>query len=210
MTAILVYVFIGLAYGAASCFFGKNHFKTLLAAAVFCSAFTCAMEFVGPHPAGIAISLAVALAVSVSAVLINKLGLFLYGAITGVLAGVIVCYIIPGIGTELRLAFLVVLGIAAGIFTLKWGRNSVIVPTVINGAAVLSTILCFVVANANRLSTFIFRDGFFVTAGNLHYYIKVTFTSQYAVIILIVSVAIAAVGFVLQRKNSNSNKRQLG
>lgn len=206
MTAIFSYIFIGTVYGIAACFCGKKHIRTVIASAVFCFSITICMGVCGAADMWIPIGIIISGLLAAAAVIFEKAGLFLYGGITGAMTSLIVLSAFSVATDHGRWIFTALLTAVGATAALVWGRASAVIATAINGSAVLSIVICFAVFNASKLQLFIYKDGFFATAENLHVYINKTFTTQNAAIILSLTSVIAAVGLLAQLKWSARNK----
>lgn len=202
MSAIIVYLVIGILIGLLSCFCGRKCYYAILMSSVFIATLSGFITGMGANVKGIVLGCAVGLLLALISKFAYKAGLFLIGALTGLLIGGIISTFLKDDASKYAWILILAIALIVGICTVKWSDFFIILSTSINGASIIATFGCFTLLNISKLPQFIYKDGFLATTENLNAYINQTFTKEHSGTIMIFTAIIAVTGFLVQKKSN--------
>lgn len=204
MLGVILFLLLSLLIGVATCFFGKRLYFIILMVNVFIVSLAICIDIFGAETAGILISIAIAAVLAVLARVFFRVGVFLMGAIGGAALGTLVARLLPAAVEPYTWIFMLVFALLIGICAVKWSDLFIMLSTSFSGASTLSSVACFLVLNIAKLSQFVSSEGLWQTVTKLNDYMQGDFASGNSTLLLIVTLVIAVIGFLFQRRQAKA------
>lgn len=203
MAGLIIYLLGSLLIGGIICFSGNKVYVPFMAAVYGLFAAAVVISITGFNLKGILISAVIIALIALLVGFFVKIALFLAGGFAGALIGLFVYgAILSGINMPIWIVP-AVFAAALGICCAVWSDVLISVFTAYTGASIIaSPILCFAL-NIGRMRSFVYADGTPETFIQFGRYLNGDFISRYSIPLGILTLAIAVLGFIVQRKNKS-------
>ena len=208
MVVLFAYMAVLVVIGAVLCFKGRALFFPLIAILGFIVGFGLYISIAGTSTQDIILGLVLGLIAALLARFVYLAGVFLCGALAGVVIGNFIIGYLP-IKSEYGKPLLI-LGIALliGILAVKWVDFFIAFSTSANGAALMAVPCCFMVFKLNDLAGFVGSDAA-ATIDKVNQAMAGGFSGNQSLIVLCVSGVLFLIGMIIQLKsNSRMPKRK--
>ncbi|MBC8536210.1 hypothetical protein [Feifania hominis] len=205
MGAVIVYLLFHFAVGSVVCFFGRRLYFPVIMTELFLISLLVALDQLGAGARGFLTGAAVGILLALLARFLYKAGVFLCGALAGLLLGGLLSALLPQGARQFTWLVILVCAVGIGVCAVLWCETFIALSTASQGAAMIAPSLCFLFVNFTGLSRYAGGDTA-GTFGRLNDYLSGEFSAQNGVAIAAVFFIFLIVGFVTQQRAARHAK----
>jgi|GEM_PF-1028459 len=207
MLGILTYLIVTILLGAASCFWGHKLYFPVLMAAVFVLTMVGITTYFGTATTTLIIAAILGVAAAIVVRLLYSVGAFLIGMLAGAELGLLLTAFLPKGSPEAVIIIIVLaFGLLIGACAVRWQDKFIIIATAFNGGSMIADSVLFLILNITRLGSFD-KGTVAQTINDLGTYINTDFMKAHTMALLIVTVALAVVGYIYQARHAKAKEK---
>lgn len=188
--------------GLLICFKGRDLFRPAVAIVAFAAVFTIVTGSIGTDENSMITALLAGIIAALLSGFVFKLGVFLIGLLTGIIAGSFLTEFIPVEFANKQILFIIVCALILGFLAVKFLNIMISVCTALTGGVLIAVPCSFLIYNLKELALYQATDPE-TTISNVNKILMGGFMTDHLDVILAASAVLFLVGLIVQMKTNS-------